>query len=169
MTDNIDEYVANINAIREKEFSAAELEFMKKCEAKNDYANERYQKLIDLLNRGYVDRKQPPAISHLTDTMATPVYNYFQGDNEFVVTGKMKGWDRRQDIHKINMPTLITYGGEHETMPLATARRMASVIPHARLETTPNGGHHHMIDNAPVYFAHLKKFLTDVETGNFDA
>ncbi|KRL00551.1 proline-specific peptidase family protein [Liquorilactobacillus capillatus] len=166
MTDNIEEYVANVNAIREKEFSADDLAFMKDCEAKNDYANERYQKLIDTLNRGYVDRKQPPAISHLIDTMATPVYNYFQGDNEFVVTGKMQGWDRREDIHKINMPTLITYG-EHETMPLATAKRMAQVIPHARLATTPNGGHHHMIDNAPVYFAHLKQFLQDVENQTF--
>ncbi|MFT9272999.1 MAG: proline-specific peptidase family protein [Liquorilactobacillus nagelii] len=167
MTDNIEEYVTNINAIREKEFSAEDLAFMKKCEATNEYDNERYQNLIDILNRGYVDRKQPPAISHLTETMATPVYNYFQGDNEFVVTGKLKGWDRRNDIHNISVPTLITFG-EHETMPIPTAKRMAATIPHARLETTPNGGHHHMIDNAPVYFAHLKRFLSDVENNTFN-
>lgn len=166
MTDNIDEYVTNINKIREKEFSDDDLTFMKKCESENDYVNERYQSLIDKLNQGYVDRKQPPAISHLTETMATPVYNYFQGDNEFVVTGKMKGWDRRNDIHKLQMPTLITYG-EHETMPLTTAKRMAATIPNARLETTPNGGHHHMIDNAPVYFKHLEQFLIDVENHTF--
>ena len=167
MTDNIAEYITNINAIREKEFSAEDLVFMKKCEAENNYDNPRYQKLIDVLNRGYVDRKQPPAISHLTSTIATDVYNYFQGDNEFVVTGKLKGWDRRQDIHKITVPTLLTFG-EHETMPLAAAKRMAQAIPHARLVTTPNGGHHHMIDNAPAYFEHLKQFLRDVENGNFD-
>ncbi|MCP0887257.1 proline-specific peptidase family protein [Ligilactobacillus sp. WILCCON 0076] len=166
MTDNIDEYVTNINAIREKEFSAADLAFMQECESKNDYSNERYQSLIDVLNRGYVDRKQPPAISHLTSTIATDVYNYFQGDNEFVITGKLAGWDRRNDIKNIKCPTLLTFG-EHETMPLATARRMQKAIPHARLVTTPNGGHHHMIDNAPVYFANLKQFLHDVETGNF--
>jgi proline iminopeptidase len=167
MTDNIAEYVVNINAIREKEFSAEDLAFMKKCEAENNYDNQHYQDLIAALNRGYVDRKQPPAISHLTSTIATDVYNYFQGDNEFVVTGKLKGWDRRQDIHKITVPTLLTFG-EHETMPLAAAKRMAQAIPHARLVTTPNGGHHHMIDNAPVYFEHLKQFLHDVETGTFN-
>ncbi|WP_281165553.1 proline-specific peptidase family protein [Liquorilactobacillus sicerae] len=166
MTDNIAEYVTNINAIREKEFSTADLAFMKECETKNNYDNQRYQNLIDELNRGYVDRKQPPAISHLTNTMATKVYNYFQGDNEFVITGKLKGWDRRNEIHNIQVPTLLTFG-EHETMPLATARRMAQALPHARLVTTPNGGHHHMIDNAPVYFDHLKQFLRDVESGNF--
>ena len=57
--------------------------------------------------------------------------------------------------------------GEHETMPIATAKIMQKEIPHARLVTTPNGGHHHMIDNAPVYFDHLETFIKDVESGEF--
>lgn len=168
MTDNIEEYVLNINRIREKALPADAVAFMKKCEAENNYDNERYQSYVDILNKGYVDRHQPPAISHLISTMAVPVYNAFQGDNEFVVTGKLKEWDVRDQIHKISVPTLITFG-EHETMPLETARRMARSIPHARLATTPEGGHHHMIDNAPVYFEHLAAFIKDVEDGTFHA
>ena len=99
--------------------------------------------------------------------MATPVYNAFQGDNEFVVTGKLNEWDVRDQIKNINVPTLLTFG-EHETMPLDSARRMAEVIPNAKLVTTPNGGHHHMIDNAPVYFKHLADYLREVETGTFN-
>ncbi|WP_028983866.1 proline-specific peptidase family protein [Sporolactobacillus terrae] len=167
MTDNIDEYVANINKIRELVLPADAVSFMKQCEVENDYANDRYQDYVDLLNKGYVDRKQPKAISHLIGTMATPVYNAFQGDNEFVVTGKLKEWDVRDQIKDIKAPTLITFG-EHETMPLAAAHRMAETIPHARLTTTPEGGHHHMIDNAPVYFKHLADFIKDVESGSFD-
>jgi len=53
-------------------------------------------------------------------------------------------------------------------MPIATAKIMQKEIPHARLVTTPNGGHHHMIDNAPVYFDHLEQFIKDVESGNFN-
>lgn len=166
MVDNIDEYVTNINKVREDALPADAVAYMKACEAKNDYDNERYQGYVDVLNAGYVDRKQPPAISHLISTMATPVYNAFQGDNEFVITGKLDQWDVRDQIKNITMPTLITFG-EHETMPLATAKRMAEQIPHARLATTPNGGHHHMIDNAPVYFDHLATFIKDVENGNF--
>ena len=166
MTDNIDEYMDSIQAIREKEFTTEELDFLKECEEKNDF-NERYEALIDRLNRDYIDRKQPPAIRHLVPTMGTQVYNYFQGDNEFVVTGKLAGWDRSQDIHKIQTPTLITFG-EHESMPLAAGKRMAESIPHARFVTTPDGGHHHMIDNAPVYFDHLMTFLADVENQTFE-
>lgn len=161
MTDNIQEYMDNINAIRAKEFTDEELAFLQDCEARNDF-NEQYEELIDRLNRDYIDRKQPEAIRHLTSTIGEQVYNYFQGDNEFVVTGKLAGWDRSQDIHKIQLPTLITYG-EHESMPLAAGKRMAETIPHARFVTTPNGGHHHMVDNAPVYFEHLIQFLQDVE------
>ncbi|MFD2695632.1 proline-specific peptidase family protein [Sporolactobacillus shoreicorticis] len=166
MTDNIDEYVANINKIREDTLPADAVAFMKQCEATNDYDNDRYQGYVDILNEGFVDRKQPMAISHLSPTMATPVYNAFQGDNEFVVTGKLKDWDVRDRLKEITVPTLITFG-EHETMPLAAARRMAETIPHARLATTPEGGHHHMIDNAPVYFDHLATFIKDVENNKF--
>ncbi|GAB6093321.1 proline-specific peptidase family protein [Furfurilactobacillus curtus] len=167
MVDEIDEYVTHINQVREQALPAEEVTYMKQCEATNDYDNKRYQDDVDVLNRGYVDRKQPPAISHLISTMATPVYNAFQGDNEFVVTGKLKDWHFRDQLHNITVPTLLTFG-EHETMPVETAKTMQTLIPHARLETTPNGGHHHMIDNAPVYFDHLAKFIKDVESGHFN-
>lgn len=167
MVDNIEEYLVHINELRDKSLTPDQIEYMKECEAKGDVDNPRYQSYIDILNREYVDRKQPPAIAHLVSTMARPVYGAFQGNNEFVVTGKLKLWDIRDYIHKIKVPTLLTFG-EHETMPLTSAERMANVIPHARLETTPWGGHHHMIDNPPVYFAHLKKYLLDVENGTFN-
>ncbi|MDN6139541.1 MAG: proline iminopeptidase-family hydrolase [Tetragenococcus koreensis] len=167
MTDNIDEYIDNINAIRAKEFTEKELAFLHDCEARNDF-NEQYEELIERLNRDYIDRRQPQAIRHLVSTVGEQVYNYFQGDNEFVVTGKLAGWDRSQDIHKIQIPTLITYG-EHESMPLAAGYRMAETMPNARFVTTPNGGHHHMVDNAPVYFDHLSQFLLDVEKKTFNS
>ncbi|MGV0168578.1 proline-specific peptidase family protein [Furfurilactobacillus sp. WILCCON 0119] len=167
MVDEIDEYVTNINKVREDALPAEEVAFMKECEAKNDYDNDRYQADVDVLNDGYVDRKKPAAIAHLISTMATPVYNVFQGDNEFVITGKLKDWHFRDRLKDITVPTLITFG-EHETMPVETAKTMQKLIPHARLETTPDGGHHHMIDNAPVYFDHLAKFIKDVENDSFN-
>ncbi len=167
MVDNIDEYVAHVNQVREDLLPADAIAYMKDCEAKGNYDDAKYQGYVDVLNDNYVDRKKPAAISHLISTMATPVYNAFQGDNEFVITGKLKEWMFEDHLKDIKVPTLLTFG-EHETMPLATAKRMQKEIPHARLETTPEGGHHHMIDNAPVYYAHLAKFITDVENNNFN-
>lgn len=167
MVDEIDEYVTNVNQCRLQTLGTDKVRYMQKIEQENHLDDPTYQSYVDILNAEYVDRKQPEAIRHLVSTMATDVYNVFQGDNEFVITGKLKDWHFRQHLHEIKVPTLLTFG-EHETMPLATAKIMQQEIPHARLETTPNGGHHHMIDNAPVYFAHLKKFIRDVEEGNFN-
>ncbi|KRK97012.1 prolyl aminopeptidase [Secundilactobacillus odoratitofui DSM 19909 = JCM 15043] len=167
MVDNIDEYVAHVNQVREEALPADAVAYMKKQEAANNYDDPQYQKYVDVLNAGYVDRKQPAAISHLIPTMSRPVYGAFQGDNEFVITGKLKEWQFESHLSEIKVPTLLTFG-EHETMPVATAKRMATEIPHARLVTTPEGGHHHMIDNAPVYYDHLATFICDVENDQFN-
>ncbi|MDN6091897.1 MAG: proline iminopeptidase-family hydrolase, partial [Lacticaseibacillus paracasei] len=108
MVDNINEYVDHINLVREEALPPSAVKYMKKIEKAGNWDDPQYQKYVDVLNRGYVDRKQPPAISHLISTMATPVYNAFQGDNEFVVTGKLKNWDISDQIHNIKVPTLLT-------------------------------------------------------------
>lgn len=167
MVDEIDDYVKHVNQCRLDCLGPDKVAYMEQIERENKLDDPTYQSYVDVLNAEYVDRKQPEAIQHLVSTMATDVYNVFQGDNEFVVTGKLSQWHFREHLHEIKVPTLLTFG-EHETMPLSSAKIMQEKIPHARLVTTPNGGHHHMIDNAPVYFDHLKQFIKDVESGNFN-
>ncbi len=167
MVDDIDDYTDHLNQIREKEFSADELAFMKDCEAKNDYDNDRYQKDVDKLNKGYIDRRQPSKLDHLISTTNTDIYNAFQGDNEFVITGKLADWHFTDQLKNIKVPTLVTFG-EHESMPIPTGKRMAEMIPNAKFVSTPNAGHHHMVDNPDVYYDHLATFIREVENGTFN-
>ncbi|MDE6949077.1 MAG: proline-specific peptidase family protein, partial [Limosilactobacillus sp.] len=161
MVDEIDEYVDRVNELREKTLSPEAVAFMKECEAKNDYSNPKYQEYVQVMNEQYVDRKQPSKLYHLKDLGGTAVYNVFQGDNEFVITGKLKDWHFRDQLKNIKAPTLITFG-EHETMPIETAKTMNSLIPNSQLVTTPDGGHHHMVDNPDVYYEHLANFIRNV-------
>ncbi|WP_283679276.1 proline iminopeptidase-family hydrolase [Lentilactobacillus sp. Marseille-Q4993] len=167
MVDDIDDYTDHLNQIREKTFSAEDLAFMKECEAKNDYDNDRYQGLVDILNKSYIDRKQPSKLDHLISTMNTDIYGAFQGDNEFVITGKLGEWHFTDKLKNIKVPTLVTFG-EHESMPIATGKRMAEMIPNAKFVSTPEGGHHHMVDNPDVYYDHLATFIREVEAGTFN-
>ena len=167
MVDEIDEYVDHVNALREKTLPADAVAFMKECEDRNDYSNPKYQEYVQIMNEQYVDRKQPSKLYHLKDLGGDAVYNVFQGDNEFVITGKLKDWHFRDQLKNIKVPTLLTFG-EHETMPLETAKTMDSLIPNSRLVTTPNGGHHHMVDNPDVYYKHLADFIRSVEDGTFN-
>ncbi len=167
MVDEIDEYVDRVNELREKTLSPEAVAFMKECEAKNDYSNPKYQEYVQVMNEQYVDRKQPSKRYHLKDLGGTAVYNVFQGDNEFVITGKLKDWHFRDQLKNIKVPTLITFG-EHETMPIETAKTMNSLIPNSQLVTTPDGGHHHMVDNPDVYYKHLADFIRNVENNTFN-
>lgn len=162
MVDEIDDYVKHVNALREKTLSKEAVDFMKDCEAKNDYSNPKYQEYVQVMNENYIDRKQPSKLYHLKDLGGDAVYNAFQGDNEFVITGKLKDWHFHNQLKNIKVPTLITFG-EHESMPLATGKKMAELIPNAKFVTTPNGGHHHMVDNPDVYYKHLADFIRDCE------
>lgn len=162
MVDEIDDYVKHVNALREKTLSKEAVDFMKDCEAKNDYSNPKYQEYVQVMNENYIDRKQPSKLYHLKDLGGDAVYNAFQGDNEFVITGKLKDWHFRNQLKNIKVPTLITFG-EHESMPIATGKKMAELIPNAKFVTTPNGGHHHMVDNPDVYYKHLADFIRDCE------
>ena len=167
MVDEIDEYVDRVNELREKTLSPEAVAFMKECEAKNDYSNPKYQEYVQVMNEQYVDRKQPSKLYHLKDLGGTAVYNVFQGDNEFVITGKLKDWHFRDQLKNIKVPTLITFG-EHETMPIETAKTMNRLIPNSQLVTTPDGGHHHMVDNPDVYYKHLADFIRNVENNTFN-
>lgn len=167
MVDEIDEYVKHVNELREKTLSPEAVAFMKDCEDKNDYSNPKYQEYVQVMNENYVDRKQPSKLYHLKDLGGDAVYNVFQGDNEFVITGKLKDWHFRDQLKNIKVPTLITFG-EHETMPLATGEKMADLIPNSKFVTTPEGGHHHMVDNPDVYYKHLADFIRQVENGTFN-
>lgn len=167
MVDEIDEYVDRVNELREKTLSPEAVAFMKECEAKNDYSNPKYQECVQVMNEQYVDRNQPSKLYHLKDLGGTAVYNVFQGDNEFVITGKLKDWHFRDQLKNIKVPTLITFG-EHETMPIETAKTMNSLIPNSQLVTTPDGGHHHMVDNPDVYYKHLADFIRNVENNTFN-
>ena len=167
MVDEIDEYVEHINALREKTLSPEAVTFMKQCEANNDYSNPKYQEYVQVMNENYIDRRQPSKLYHLKDLGGDAVYNVFQGDNEFVITGKLKDWHFRNQLKNIKMPTLITYG-EHESMPLETGKKMAELISNSKFVTTPNGGHHHMVDNPDVYYKHLADFIRQVENNTFN-
>lgn len=167
MVDRIDDYTKHLEQVREEALTPEQVAYMKKCEANNDYDNQKYQSYVDILNKGYIDRKQPSKLSHLIDVTNNDIYGAFQGDNEFVITGKLAEWNFTDHLKNIKVPTLVTFG-EHETMPVETGKRMAQMIPNAKFVSTPKGGHHHMVDNPDVYYKHLADFIRQVENGTFN-
>ncbi|WP_137627108.1 proline iminopeptidase-family hydrolase [Lactiplantibacillus pingfangensis] len=167
MIDNIADYMERMIKIRNVEFTQSQVDFMADIEKRKDFDDPTYRKYIDYLYDEYIHRRKPYAQAHVVDIQSKPVYNNFQGDNEFVITGDLGGWDYRKEIKKIDVPTQLLFA-DHETMPLETAKRMANDFPNARLSITPNGGHNHMIDNPDVFFSNLRHYFEDIKAGVFN-
>lgn len=75
----------------------------------------------------------PPAyVSESMDNMED-VYHVMQGNDEFMVTGKLKGWDITADLDKIKVPTLLTSGVTDEATPWIV-KPIYDAIPGARWE-----------------------------------
>lgn len=161
MIDNIPEYTQHINYLRDQTFTTSEVNYMKDVETQERFSDPMYNQLVQRLYKIYVMRHPENGPRHLISTNATAVYNRFQGNNEFVMTGSLKNWDHRFQTNKINAPTLLTFG-DHDTMPLNVAARMHKQLPHSRFVLTPDGGHCHSIDNPSAFFKNLGDFLSDV-------
>ncbi|KGO25032.1 hypothetical protein Q757_08370 [Oenococcus alcoholitolerans] len=96
------------------------------------------------------------------DLLATDVYNHFQGNNEFVVTGILKDWNIRRRLGQVSVPMLLTTG-EKDTMPVWSMKETAKAIPGAELFINKDGGHHHAVDHPRPFYKNLSNFLTRVE------
>lgn len=168
MIDNIAEYTVHVNQLRRETLSQAQVSYMEGIEAAEAFDDPEYQYLVHILDSHFSMRNKEAAQKRTGGHLATAVYNYFQGNNEFVMVGKLNGWDVRDRLHEIKTPTLLTFG-DHDTMPLDTGRRMQQTLPNARFVLTPNSGHSHSRDNPAPFFQNLKTYLNDVENGTFTA
>ena len=68
-------------------------------------------------------------------------------------------FDRRADLPRIRVPTLLIAGELDESAPLKTMRRMADAIPGARLAIIDGAGHFAHLDHPAEFRTALREFL----------
>ena len=87
-----------------------------------------------------------------------------QGPSEFGASGRLERWDRKADLPRITVPTLVI-GAPHDTMDPDHMRWVAGQVKNGRFLLCPNGGHLAMWDDQGTYFPGLIAFLEDVDAG----
>jgi proline iminopeptidase len=90
------------------------------------------------------------------------IYHYMWGPSEFTVTGNLKDYDVTPDLHKIEIPSLITCGKYDECRP-ETAKYYQSLMPNAKLKIFNKGGHECHLEQPEQYNRTISKFLSKVE------
>ncbi len=167
MTASVPSYLKYINHLRQQ-MPAETIAIYEKYEALDNLENPEYQAALTALYNLHICRvvPWPEPVQRMFDHLATPVYNTMQGNNEFVVTGTFKDWDRWADLHRITTPTLISVGA-HDSMSVADIQEMGRRIPNSRVDVCPNGSHLSFWDDQEHYFPALIKFVQDVEAKRF--
>ena len=165
MTASIPSYLTYINHLR-AQMPPEAIAIFEKYEALGQLEHPEYQDALQELYNRHICRvvPWPEPVSRMFSHLATPVYNTMQGNNEFVVTGTFKNWDRWADLHQITVPTLLAVG-RHDSMNPADIEQMGRLIPNSRVLICENGSHLAFWDDQAAYFGGLVRFLSDVEAG----
>jgi proline iminopeptidase len=169
MMASIPEYNRYANEVLARQMDPAVVKEIRDLEAKNQYESPRYMELLmpnfyaqHLLRRP--PDQWPDAVTRSFDKLNRDLYVTMQGPSEFGASGRLEKWDRKADLPRITVPTLVI-GATHDTMDPEHMRWMAGQVKNGRFLLCPNGSHLAMWDDQEHYFPGLITFLEDVDAG----
>jgi proline iminopeptidase len=120
-----------------------------------------YEALAQVFYDLHVCRRKPmpPEAARSLEIAGTSIaYRVMNGPNEFTIVGVIKDWDRRADLGRITIPTLVTTG-EFDECDLACQETIRDGIPGAVLQIFKDGSHMTMNEDPDAYNAALRAFL----------
>jgi L-proline amide hydrolase len=133
-------------------------------EAAGTYDDPEYEEAM----RVYFDRhfyRGPlprPELEAMDKGRAPDVYHAMQGPNEWTTTGALKGWDSRDRLHEIHVPTLVIRGAyDMCTEPIAA--ELVDGIIDARLEVLEKSSHTPVLEETDRYLEVISDFMREAE------
>jgi uncharacterized protein len=67
-------------------------------------------------------------------------------------------YDTRAKAPALTLPALVVHGSEDEVIPVAMGRRIAELLPNARLQLVPGAGHNDLFAIAPQLIGEIARF-----------
>jgi L-proline amide hydrolase len=104
-----------------------------------------------------------PELDAMDEGRAPDVYHAMQGPNEWTTTGALKGWDTRDRLREIDVPTLVIRGAyDMCTEPIAA--ELVEGIEGARLEVFEESSHTPVLEESDRYLTVVSSFMREVES-----
>jgi proline iminopeptidase len=117
--------------------------------------------LVELYTSHLVERPDQ-ARKLLQIQRETPVYTHMMGPHEAALVGSLATWDRRGDLGRIHVPTLVIAGARDHNTP-GTARVLSDGIPGSRFSLFENSAHNPFDDEEPRFLTEVASFLHEEE------
>jgi proline iminopeptidase len=161
MMMSIPDYNRYAEEVLAKGMDPAVVREVKELEAKGQYESPRYMEL--LLPNFYAKHlcrlpEWPDAANRGFGKINKQIYVLMQGPSEFGASGRLEKWDRKADLPKLAMPTLVI-GGTYDTMDPAHMKWVSTQVQHGSFLLCPNGSHMAMWDDQRTYCEGLIRFL----------
>jgi L-proline amide hydrolase len=114
-------------------------------------------------DRHFYRGPQPrPELEAMAKGRAPDVYRAMQGPNEWTTTGALKGWDTRDRLHEIDVPTLVIRGRyDMCTEPIAV--ELVNGIRGAREVVLENSSHTPVLEETERYLRIVGEFTREAE------
>ena len=162
---SIDEWTAEQTRLR-NQLPAEVIDVLDRHERAGTFDDPEYEQAMD----AYFDRhfyrgpKPRPELERMRDQRAVDVYRAMQGPNEWTVTGALRGWDVRDRLGEIQVPTLVIRG-RHDMCTDPIAATLVNGICNAREVVLQQSSHTPVLEETDLYLETVGAFLRDAESG----
>jgi proline iminopeptidase len=168
MMMSIPDYNRYANEVLAKGIDPAVVKEIRELEAQGQFESPRYMDL--LLPNFYAKHicrlpEWPDAVNRAFMRLNKRVYTLMQGPSEFGASGRLERWDRKADLKRIAVPTLVI-GAGHDTMDPEHMRWVSTQVQRGSFLLCPQGSHMAMWDDQSTYVAGLVRFLLQVDAGS---
>ncbi len=143
---------------------AAVIEVLDRHERAGTYDDPEYEEAMQAYSdRHFYRGPQPrPELERMAAEKSTAVYRAMQGPNEWTVTGALKGWDVRDRLGRIDIPTLVIRGRyDMSTDPISAT--LVNGIQGAREVVLENSSHTPVLEETGEYLAAISEFMRAAE------
>ena len=167
MMMSIPAYNRYADEVLAKQMDPAVVKEIKALEAAGKHDDPRYEAL--LMPHFYAHHicrlpEWPDAVVRSFAKLNKEIYVLMQGPSEFGASGLLEQWDRKADLGKLAMPTLVI-GAANDTMDPAHMRWVSTQVKQGSFLLCPKGSHLAMWDDQEAYFGGLLRWLKAVDAG----
>ncbi len=142
------------------------VEVLDRHEAAGTYEDPEYEEAMGAyFDRHFYRGHEPrPELDAMRDGRAPDVYHAMQGPNEWTTTGALKGWDTRDRLHEIDVPTLVIRG-RYDMCTEPIAADLVNGIEGSRLEVFEESSHTPVLEESDRYLSVVSSFMKEAESG----
>jgi L-proline amide hydrolase len=160
---SIDQWAAQQLKLR-AELPPEVIEVMDRHERAGTYDDPEYEQAMEVyFDRHFYRGPKPRAeLERMAKGRATDVYRAMQGPNEWTTTGALKGWDIRDRLHAIGVPTLVVRG-RYDMCTEPIAATLVEGIPNAREVVLEHSSHTPVLEETDRYLEVVSTFQREAQ------